>query len=138
MIIKCTPLLVLLMLVSGLGAQAAGRPKPLKMSATEARNETAAPSLSRHVRDAQRIADVLDDALLLSTAQRYAVARHTVAERRALVLAATGADFALAQAQYRSALYKVLALSQLNAYTALCQQLAGTALPLDGTELLVR
>ena len=135
---KHMPLLALMMLGSGLGAQAAGRPKPLKMAATEARNETAAPSLSRHVRDAQRITGVLDDALLLSTAQRHAVARHTVAERRALVLAATGADFALAQAQYRSALYKVLALSQLNAYTALCQQLAGTALPLDGTELLAR
>ena len=138
MIMKRTPLIFFMMLVSGLGAQAAGRPKPLKMAATEARNETAAPSLSRHVHDAQRIAGVLDDALLLSTAQRYAVARHTVAERRALVLAVTGTDFALAQAQYLSALYKVLALSQLNAYMALCQQLAETALPLDGTELLAR
>ncbi|GAA3957685.1 hypothetical protein [Hymenobacter antarcticus] len=127
-----------LLLASIVGAQAGNRPKPLKTAAVEARNETAAPSLSRHMRDARRITIFLEDALLLSTAQRYAVARCTVAERRALVLAVTEADFRQAQGQYLKALHKVLALSQLNAYVALCQQLAGTTLPLDGTELAVR
>ena len=135
MLMKRVRLIGLLLLVGGLGAQATGRPRPLKTAATEARNETAAPSLSRHMRDAQRITCLLDDALLLSTAQRHTVARHTAAERRALVLAVTDADFARAQAQYISVLHKVLALSQLNAYLALCQRLAGTTLPLDGTEL---
>jgi len=131
-------LIGLLVLAGITGAQASGRPKPLKMAAVEARNETAAPSLSRHMRDARRITNFLDDALLLSTAQRHAVAKCTVAERRALVLAVTDADFAQAQAQYLKALHKVLALSQLNAYVSLCRQLAGTILPLDGTELAVR
>ena len=123
--------------MGGLGAPATGRPRPHKTAAAEARNETAAPSLSRHMRDAQHTTYFLDDALLLSTAQRHTVARHTAAERRALVLAVTDADFAQAQAQYLSALHKVLALSQLNDYVALCQRLAGTTLPLDGTELAV-
>ena len=137
MLMKRMRLIGLLLLISGLGAQATGRPRPLKTAATEARNETAAPSLSRHMRDAQRITYFLDDALLLSTAQRHTVARHTATERRALVLAVTDTDFVRAQAQYLSVLHKVLALSQLNAYVALCQRLAGTTLPLDGTELAV-
>ena len=137
MLMKRMRLIGIFLLIGGLGASAAGRPRPLKTAVTEARNETAAPSLSRHMRDAQRITCFLDDALLLSTAQRHTVARHTAAERRALVLAVTDADFARAQAQYLSALHKVLALSQLNAYAALCQRLAGTTLPLDGTELAV-
>ena len=131
-------LMGILLLASIMGAHAGGRPKPLKMADVEARNETAVPSLSRHMRDARRITYFLDDALLLSTAQRHAVARCTVAERRALVLAVTEADFLQAQVQYLKALHKVLALSQMNAYVALCQQLAGTTLPLDGTELAVR
>lgn len=137
-IMKHMRLIGLLLLLAITGAQAGGRPKPLKIAAVEARNETAAPSLSRHMRDARRITAFLDDALLLSTAQRHAVARCTVAERRALVLAVTEADFALAQTQYFKALHRVLALSQLNAYVDLCQQLAGTTLPLDGTELAAR
>ena len=137
MLMKHMCLIGIFLLIGGLGAPVAGRPRPLKTAATEARNETAAPSLSRHMRDAQRITCFLDDALLLSTAQRHTVARHTAAERRALVLAVTDADFARAQAQYLSALHKVLALSQLNDYVALCQRLAGTTLPLDGTELAV-
>ena len=137
MLMKRVCLIGLLLLIGGLGAPATGRPRPLKTAAIEARNETAAPSLSRHMRDAQRITCFLDDALLLSTAQRHTVARHTAAERRALVLAVTDTDFVRAQAQYLSALHKVLALSQLNTYVALCQQLAGTTLPLDGTELAV-
>ena len=137
MLMKHMCLIGIFLLMGGLGAPATGRPRPLKTAAAEARNETAAPSLSRHMRDAQRITYFLDDALLLSTAQRHTVARHTAAERRALVLAVTDADFARAQAQYLSALHKVLALSQLNDYVALCQRLAGTTLPLDGTELAV-
>lgn len=135
---KRTRLIGFLLLVGITGAQAGGRPRPLKTAAVEARNETAVPSLSRHMRDARRIIAFLDDALLLSTAQRYAVARCTVAERRALVLAVTDADFRQAQGQYLKALHNVLTISQLNAYVALCQQLAGTTLPLDGTELAVR
>ena len=130
-------LIVSLLLAGGTGARAGGRPKPPKMVDTEARNESAAPSLSRHMRDAQRITHVLNDVLLLSTAQRHTMARHIVAERRAMVLAVTDADFAQAQAQYLSALHKVLALSQLNAYVALCQRIAGTTMPIDGTELAV-
>ena len=71
MLMKCMRLIGLFLLVSGLGAQATGRPRPPKTAATEARNETAAPSLSRHMRDALRITHVLNDALLLSTAQRH-------------------------------------------------------------------
>ena len=137
MLMKHMCLIGIFLLMGGLGAPATGRPRPLKTAAAEARNETAAPSLSRHMRDAQRITHVLNDVLLLSTAQRHTMARHIVAERRAMVLAVTDADFAQAQAQYLSALHKVLALSQLNAYVALCQRIAGTTMPLDGTELAV-
>ena len=137
MLMKRKRLIGILLLIGGLGAQATGRFRPLKTAATEARNETAAPSLSQQIIDAQCIAYFIGDALLLSTAQRHTVARHTTVERRALVMAFTDADFALAQAQYISALHKVLALSQMNVYVALCQRLAGITLPLDGTELVV-
>lgn len=131
-------LIISLLLAGGTGARAGGRPRPLKTAATEARNETAAPSLSRHMRDARRITLFLDDILLLTTAQRYAVARCTLAERRALVLSVTDADFAQAQARYLRALRKALSLSQLSAYRALCQELAGSTMPLDGAELAAR
>ena len=138
MVMMRTLLIVSLLLAGGTGARAGGRPKPPKMANTEARNESAAPSLSRHMRDARRITLFLDDVLLLSTAQRYAVARCTLAERRALVLSVTDADFAQAQARYLRALHKALSLSQLNDYRALCQELAGSTMPLDGAELAVR
>lgn len=127
----------LLSLLGSLNATAGNHPKPLKISA-EAQNETATPSLSRHMREAERIASFLTDALLLTTAQRHAVARCTADARRALVLAATDADAQQAQAQYVSALRNVLALSQLTAYEMLRQRMTGTTLPLDGTELAVR
>jgi hypothetical protein len=114
------------------------RAKTIRLAEAEARNETAAPSFSRHVRDAQLITTFLADALLLTTAQRHAVARCTVAERQALVLAATEADVAEAQYNYLMALRQVLALSQMSAYTTLSQRLVGTLLPVDGTELAVR
>lgn len=135
---KCRLLLGFLLLAGSLGAQAGGRPTPHRRPAPETGHETAAPSLSRHMREAHRISLLLDDALLLSTAQRYAVARCTATQRRALVLAATAADVAQAQAQHLQMLRKTLTLSQLNAYAALGQQLAGTTLPLDGPELAQR
>lgn len=110
------------------------RTKAVTAAAAEARNETAAPGFSRHVRDARRVTTFLADALLLTTAQRHAVARYTVAQRQALALAATDADAVQAQYEYLMALRQVLGLHQLRAYTMLCQQLAGTMLPLNGTE----
>ena len=131
-------LLSLLLILSTLSGYGHGRPKPRKWAAAEARNETGAPSFSRHVRDARRISAFLADALLLTTAQRVAVERCTVAERTALVLAATDEDARLAQDNYLAAVRRVLALNQLCLYNALCIQLQGTALPVDGTELAVR
>jgi hypothetical protein len=133
--------LFFLMVLCGAEAQAGiirPRKKSISVAAIEARNETATPSFSRHVRDAQRITNLLADALLLTTAQRHAVARCTVAERQSLALAATEADALLAQYEYLAALRQVLAVSQLHAYNSLCQQLSGTVQPIDGTELAVR
>ena len=101
----------------------------------EAHNETAAPSYSRHVHDVQRITAYLTDVLRLSTAQQLALQSCTVAERAALLLAATDADAQAAQAHYLAAVRRVLATSQLRTYVLLRQQLEGTVLPLDGLGL---
>ena len=105
---------------------------------TEAQNETAAPSLSRHVRDVQRITGYLTDALRLSTAQRIALQHYTVAERSALLLATSDQDAQAARAHYLASVRRVLAPSQLRAYVLLRQQLEGTLLPLDGLGLAAR
>ena len=132
-------LLLLLALAFGVSAaQAASRPKALTAAQTEARNETAVPGFSGQVREARRITNFLVDALVLSNAQQHAVQAYTVAERAALSLAVTEADFTQAQHEYLLAVHRVLAASQQKVYSALCQQLAGTALPLDGKELAVR
>lgn len=107
-------------------------------AATEVRNETATPSLSRHVHDAQRITGYLVDALRLSTAQQLALQNCTVAERSALLLATSDKDARDAQARYLSSVRRVLASSQLRTYILLRQQLEGTLLPLDGLGLAAR
>ena len=106
--------------------------------AAEAQNETAAPSLSRHVHDAQRITGYLADVLRLSTAQQMALQHCTVAERSALLLAASEKDAQDAQARYLASVRRVLATSQLRAYVLLRQQLEGTLLPLEGLGLAAR
>lgn len=115
-----------------------GHPAPLTTAKVDAHNETAAPSFSRHVRAAQRITAFLADALCLTTAQQLALQQHTVAEHTALLLATSEGDIQAAQLKYLMAVRRVLAASQLDAYVALCQKLAGTMLPIDGLELAVR
>ena len=107
-------------------------------TATEAQNETAAPSLSRHVHDVQRITGYLADALRLSTAQQMALQHCTVAERSALLLATSDKDAQDAQVRYLAKVRRVLATSQLCTYVLLRQQLEGTLLPLDGLGLAAR
>ena len=104
----------------------------------ETQNETAAPSLSRHVHDVQRITGYLVDALRLSTAQQIALQHYTVAERSALLLATSDKDAQDAQACYLASVRRVLASSQLRTYVLLRQQLEGTLLPLDGLGLAAR
>ena len=104
-------------------------------TATATQNETAAPSLSRHVHDVQRITGYLVDALRLSTAQQMALQHCTVAERSALLLATSEKDAQDAQACYLASVRRVLASSQLRTYLLLRQQLEGTLLPLDGLGL---
>jgi hypothetical protein len=128
----------LLLLMSAMMACGQGRPAAKTVAIAEARNETAAPSLSRHVHDAQRITGYLADALVLSTAQQLALQHCTVAERAALLLANSDTDARIAQANYLAAVRRVLANSQLRAYVLLRRQLEGTMLPIDGTELAVR
>ena len=117
---------------------AQSHPESPTTAETEARNETVAPSFSGQVREARRITSFLLDALVLSNAQLHALQACTVAERAALALALTDADKVQAKWQYQLAVRRVLAPSQLRIYTMLYQQLAGTMLPLDGTELAVR
>lgn len=133
-------LLVLLLAFGATAAWAKPQPKPRLRTAaqTEACNETVAPGFSGQVREARRITSFLLDALVLSNAQLRALEACTVAERAALALAVTDADVAQAQQQYLLSVRRVLARSQLHSYVALRQQLAGTMLPLDGTELAVR
>ena len=111
---------------------------PSAAAAAEAQNETAAPSLSRHVHDVQRITGYLVDALRLSTAQQIALQHCTVAERSALLLATSDKDAQDAQARYLASVRRVLASSQLCTYVLLRQQLEGTLLPLDGLGLAAR
>lgn len=128
----------LLLLLSAPSAFGQGRPTAPTVAVAEARNETEVPGLSRHVHEAQRITGYLADALVLSTAQQLALQHCTVAERAALLLAASDTDARVAQAAYLAAVRRVLANSQLRAYVLLLRQLEGTTLPLDGTELAVR
>lgn len=115
-----------------------GRPVPPTAAAVEAHNETAAPSFSRHVRDARRITAFLADVLCLTTAQQLALQQYTVAERAALLLATSDSDVQAARLHYLTAVRHVLATSQLDAYVALRLQLAGTTLPIEGLELVAR
>lgn len=107
-------------------------------TAAETQNETAAPSLSRHVHDVQRITGYLADALRLSTAQRLALQHCTVAERSALLLATSDQDARDAQTRYLASVRRLLVSSQLRSYVLLRQQLEGTLLPLDGLDLAAR
>lgn len=75
---------------------------------------------------------------MLSHAQLQVLDACTVAERAALALAVTEADMAQARAQYQEAMLGLLSVSQLRSYVTLRQQLTGTMLPLDGTELALR
>ena len=107
-------------------------------AAAEMRNETATPSLSRHVHDAQRITGYLVDALRLSTAQQLALQQCTVAERSDLLMANSEQDAQAAQTRYLASVRRLLASSQLRSYVLLRQQLEGTLLPLDGLGLAAR
>lgn len=131
-------LVICLFAASESGAWASTRPRPIHMAEEEAHNEIATPSFVEQVREAHRIASFLADALLLNNAQLRAVENYTLAEREALALAANAADLLQAQQAYLQAVNSVLAASQLHAYVALRQKLAGTAFPLDGTELALR
>ena len=137
-------LLVAALVLGGPQSWAQSRPKPRTaakartVAETEARNETLVPGFSGQVREARRITDFLLDALVLSNAQRQALEVCTVAERAALALAVTDVDAAQARWQYQLAVRRVLAPSQVHVYTMLYRQLAGTMLPLDGTEMAAR
>ena len=111
------------------------RPAP---PAAAVQNETATPSLSRHVHDVQRVTGYLVDALRLSTAQEIALQHCAVAERSALLLAVSEKDAQEAQARYLASVRRLLASSQLRTYVHLQQQLEGTLLPLDGLGLAAR
>ena len=128
------PLLVL----GGTNCWATSHPRPRTVAETEARNETGVPGFAGQVREARRITTFLLDALVLSHAQHQALEARTVAERAALALAATEAEATQVQRQYQLAVLKVLTTSQLRVYMELSRQLAGTLLPLDGTELASR
>ena len=130
--------LVVVLVFAGTKSWAQSHPESPTTAETEARNETEAPSFSGQVREARRITSFLLDALVLSNAQLQALQACTVAEHAALALAFTDADKVQAKWQYQLAVRRVLALSQLRIYTMLYQQLIGTMLPLDGTELAVR
>ena len=131
-------LLAMVVVFAGTKSRAQSHSKPPTAAEIEARNETIAPGFSGQVRAAHRITDFLLDALVLSTAQRMALQACTVAERAALALAVTEADKTQAQWQYQLAVRRVLNPSQIHNYAILYRQLAGTMLPLDGTELAVR
>ena len=75
---------------------------------------------------------------MLSNAQHQALEARTVAERATLALAATEAEATQVQRQYQLDVLKVLTYSYLRVYMGLYRQLAGTLLPLDGTELASR
>ena len=130
--------LIVVLVFAGTKSWAQSHPKPPTAAETEARNETVAPGFSGQVRAARRITDFLLDALVLSTAQCQSLQACTVAERAALALAVTEADKVQAQWQYQLAVRRVLTPSQVHNYAMLYRQLAGTMLPLDGTELAVR
>ncbi|MBD2723452.1 MULTISPECIES: hypothetical protein [Hymenobacter] len=108
------------------------------MAQCEARNETAAPGLAPQARETSRITAFLADTLALSPTQRHALALCTQTQREALLLALTCDDVARTRQEYHQALRLLLDAQQLQAYVALCQQLAGTPLALDGTELARR
>jgi hypothetical protein len=135
----CVRLLCVLLLASGFsGALAGTPPKRLTTALIESRNEAACPSFSAQVRATQRITGLLADALVLTIAQKRAVEACTLAERIDLALAPTDPAAALVRQQYLVALCRVLTPTQRTAYVAMRQQLAGTLLPLDGTEVAVR
>jgi hypothetical protein len=130
-----TLLAALLVTASLSGAQAKTHPKALTTAASEARNEAAAHSFAGQLHEAHRVADFLVDVLVLNDMQQHAVEAYTIMHRKALALATTAADIENAQKEYILAVRRVLAPSQLTSYAALRQQLNGTMLPLDGTEL---
>lgn len=132
-------LFALFFLALGLStSQAKGRPKPMTTAQAEARNEAAAPSFSGRIRDAHRVTNYLGDALQLDYAQWHALTACTVMERETLALALTHADTLSAERQYLELVRRALATSQMETYVLLRQQLAGTLLPLDGTEVALR
>ncbi|MDQ2793420.1 MAG: hypothetical protein M3Y12_05360 [Bacteroidota bacterium] len=132
-------LLGLLLLAGATGPAQAQRRHPRAPVATAKRpDETATPSLSRHLHDAQRITGYLADALRLSTAQQIALQNCTLSERAALLLATSDNDAQAAQARYLASVRRVLASSQLRSYVQLRQQLEGTMLPLDGLGIVAR
>lgn len=131
--------LAFVLLLGALSVQARPTPRPgtASAAAVEARNETAAPSFSRQVRDAKRITAFLADALCLTTSQQLALQHCTVAQRAALLLATSIADEQAARLAYLTAVGRVLVPSQWNDYLALRQQLNGTVMPIDGTDLAI-
>lgn len=119
-------------------AQAAHGAKPLTIAQKEACNEIAAPHFSAQALQAGRIADFLADVLIINNLQQHAVKAYTLEQHKALLLAVTPTDVAQAQREYRSAVQRVLATSQLESYTTLCRHHNGTMMPLDAVELAVR
>ncbi|MBF9235853.1 hypothetical protein I2I05_00445 [Hymenobacter sp. BT683] len=132
-------LLLAMVMISGASTgQARPRPRAVSVAAADARGEKATPSFAVQVREAHRISGYLTDALVLTSAQMHAVEDCTIAECEALALAVTPADAAQARQQYLLALGRTLAPSQLDAYVAIREQLAGTLMPLDGMGLASR
>ena len=131
-------LLVMGLFLGGKTSWAQSHSKPRTAAETEARNETVTPGFSGQVREARRITDFLLDALVLSNAQHHALQVCTVAERADLALAINEVDVAQAQWKYQLAVRQLLAPSQVHIYAMLYQQLAGTMLSLDSTELALR
>ena len=132
-------LFLLFLLLARVGAaQASHGTKPLTAAQQEARNEAAAPSFSAQVHESERITAFLADALMLNNLQQHAVQAYTLAEHKALLLAATSTDMVQAQQEYHAAIQRLLAASQLESYAVLCRRHTGTMLPLDAVELAVR
>ena len=136
--VSCWLLPCLLLASAARPAQAQRRAVHPTVARAEARNETAAPSLSGHVHEVQSITGYLADALRLSTAQQMALQHCTVTERTDLLLANSDQDVLDAQARYRAGVRRVLASSQLRSYEQLRQRLEGSLLPLDGLGLAAR
>jgi len=116
-------------------AEAGRGVKPLTIAQKEARNETDAPGVLAQAHDAERITSFLTDVLMFTCSSTRA---YTLAQHKAILLATTSVDTFYAQYEYRVAIWRVLATSQLDTYVALCRRQSGTMFPSIGGEVVQR